>query len=959
MKQINFVNDNNKEIKYPFNGKAPNLIDKFLVLGYQQKTIDFAYQNCNIDQEENLKNDFNLFQFDERPIIINEICNDYSKDLLDNDLILKIIFPNYPKMYFFIKKILNQEEEKILKPYSVIFSISPKDDSGSIKPYNGLAYIFYALQEYKNDRKKEGYLYVPTSYIILSEYPYFYQFNEICKNIYNNIKKEDDEIPIDIIIYNTIKFIPSPINKSINLVFGNHFGIRHNYNFDIKRIISNYNSNSEKEKNEIPSMFFPQLSGYPIIDINISFIFLIIPVEIIIEAFIFSFLEYNIVFYSSNLENLNMILYLFKCFNYPFNDSIYYENILSISKALFMSETSTFIDNACPTMIGVSSKYDPEFLTTKKINDHFVFDIDKKKFFFFYQEENDKVEEILNLHDYIRYCIELIENYSNNDKKAVKDISKDEIHLYDCINNLMEELMNKSKKVTSLDYKNAFNNYKPSFFNLFWYESDKEYIESNKKIQEAFYLFIINIYINLGIKDVLEMKYFGEDNNLGLINNYIDIINDFEDVPNSRVPSFVKEYYIPTKNIHQLNRKNIVSSKVKKIFLESLKNSSKYKRAEIIDLYKIPYTFINEFIYYFQFKYFRNKIFIFKSIDQFYGKKNLLDFEELVNKKEDIEDIEEKKINNKKEIEKEKRKEKKERKDKIEIEKEKEKEINSIINFKEEDENFKNIYLFTFDNFSDYYQKYLRALINREQEDDKENFSKVKSINRLYKKYKRNNYFLSQKILNIYITFTNNNLDELLRTFKIIKCENKMSEKDKFKNLGEISIANFNNITLNKKILDSEIEKSLEESKLIIDERIDYFYLFKNRISYDKILKVKYFGTFDNIEISNVIEDNFILERYFSSYTLFKYSLLNVLAVTREIESKIVNNKDVIQIICDFCDITKLVNKKYMNIYLKIFKEIYKNKESREKLQIKECLNMISLYFKKKIWFYQKKMKNF
>ena len=207
MKQINFVNDNNKEIKYPFNGKAPNLIDKFLVLGYQQKTIDFAYQNCNIDQEENLKNDFNLFQFDERPIIINEICNDYSKDLLDNDLILKIIFPNYPKMYFFIKKILNQEEEKILKPYSVIFSISPKDDSGSIKPYNGLAYIFYALQEYKKKKKKEGYLYVPTSYIILSEYPYFYQFNEICKNIYNNIKKEDDEIPIDIIIYNTIKFI--------------------------------------------------------------------------------------------------------------------------------------------------------------------------------------------------------------------------------------------------------------------------------------------------------------------------------------------------------------------------------------------------------------------------------------------------------------------------------------------------------------------------------------------------------------------------------------------------------------------------------------------------------------------------------------------------------------------------------------------------------------------------------
>ena len=64
-------------------------------------------------------------------------------------------------------------------------------------------------------------------------------------------------------------------------------------------------------------MLFPQLSGYPLVDINMSFIFKILPPKIIIETFIFSFLEYNLIVYSSNLENLNMIL--FKCFNYPFN----------------------------------------------------------------------------------------------------------------------------------------------------------------------------------------------------------------------------------------------------------------------------------------------------------------------------------------------------------------------------------------------------------------------------------------------------------------------------------------------------------------------------------------------------------------------------------------------------------------------------------------------------------------
>ncbi len=93
-------------------------------------------------------------------------------------------------MYIFGKEILNKEDEKMIEPYSVIFSLSPQDDSDSIKSYNGLGYVFYALQEYKDDRKRERYLYVPTAYIILSEYPYFYQFNEILKIFIMQYKKK-------------------------------------------------------------------------------------------------------------------------------------------------------------------------------------------------------------------------------------------------------------------------------------------------------------------------------------------------------------------------------------------------------------------------------------------------------------------------------------------------------------------------------------------------------------------------------------------------------------------------------------------------------------------------------------------------------------------------------------------------------------------------------------------------
>ena len=136
------------------------------------------------------------------------------------------------------------------------------------------------------------------------------------------------------------------------------------------------------------------------------------------------------------------------------------------------------------------------------------------------------------------------------------------------------------------------------------------------------------------------------------------------------------------------------------------------------------------------------------------------------------------------------------------------------------DKDLQNIFFFSFDNFSEFYQKKLRFIINREQEDDKENFSKIKSSNRLYKKYKRNNFFLSQNILNIYITFTNNNLKELLNTFKLKKCEYK-EEKE----------TDNNNISNNM-----DIERILKKEqlpvnpKVIKDERIDNFYLVKKNL---------------------------------------------------------------------------------------------------------------------------------
>ena len=84
-------------MKYPFSGVAPNLIDKFLVLGYEQKVIENTFRYLRNEDEENI---FKIFNFEERPTIMNEICNDYCKYIYDNDIILELIFPNLTKMYF-------------------------------------------------------------------------------------------------------------------------------------------------------------------------------------------------------------------------------------------------------------------------------------------------------------------------------------------------------------------------------------------------------------------------------------------------------------------------------------------------------------------------------------------------------------------------------------------------------------------------------------------------------------------------------------------------------------------------------------------------------------------------------------------------------------------------------------------------------------------------------------------
>ena len=309
-----------------------------------------------------------------------------------------------------------------------------------------VAYTLWCVDPTTIDRIGHDYLFwtIPLIMVILQLYSL-------------NIEGNSHGDPIEVILCNIVKYLQSPIKKSINLTFAAPLGLPFkDKGNNLSSILSPLYSQSQDD-NRIPSMFFHQLSGYPFMDINISFLFNLIPPEIVVEVFVFSFLEHDIIFYSSRPDILNMVMYIFCNLNYPFNDSIYYWHVLSVSQDNFMKGTSTFVGKTCSTLTGILSEYNPDILTTSKIREHFVLDIDNKNFFFLYQEENEDVKDTIALYTYIKNCAQDADDSNvdailNDLELKMRNYFNDGIQLYEVIKNLMEELNRRSKKVTSTNY---------------------------------------------------------------------------------------------------------------------------------------------------------------------------------------------------------------------------------------------------------------------------------------------------------------------------------------------------------------------------------------------------------------------------------------------------------------------------------------------------------------------------
>ena len=497
--------------KYPYLGYSPNLIEYYGIIGYQEEFVPKIIQ-------ETIKGS-NPYP----PTILNSIISNIDYGTMDNNLMLTQIYPDNPPI------IKEDNYNQIPSPTNIIYSFCFDSQDGKKKLfYTCYAYKFYEIYKVQNNN---NIYYIPKAFAIISQYAFFNTFHYICQNLEKIINlKKMESLPIEIIIFSLLNYLPTPMNYQINLNV-----------FDI--LIK-----TDKLKLE-------QLSGYPYIDFDLGEIFNLIPSSLLIEIYLITFLEQKILFFSQNLEILNLLMYIMFSLNYPCNDSIYFWHIVSITSKNF-TDDNKFVGKLQNSLLGVNAIYEEKLDTSSFGPYYFIIDLDNKKLFLKYNkemlgpEEQNDINNLFTLQSYIQNCI--------------KDKNVESFFLKQFIKELKNEVDNIITKEQYYYGKNV------DFFKI-----NPKIKETNKKIQEIFYNFNLNI-----------LMMFYNDNEL---NTSYDKVTNIEN---------------KTKNELRFRGNMITLCDNELLFCNIFRESIKYKvyyenfiqNFDSIDIFKIPLLFSDEFI---------------------------------------------------------------------------------------------------------------------------------------------------------------------------------------------------------------------------------------------------------------------------------------------------------------------------------------------------------------------------
>ena len=615
--------------KFPFLGFSPSLIDYFLIIGYEiptkneiasdaiNKMIASASENKDLNpiKEESSKDKENIphlqFQTDLRPAILNSIGSDFTNAALDEELIIKYMFPNNPITLYYENLNEKGRSERRKEPptqniilYLKANKIYEFDDAHNEKDeklkndimFNVYGFLFWEQYYIEGKDQKKFRIFFPKVFVFISQYCFFKYFSFLSQNIITRIKQYlPYEIPLEVQLYNIVNFTPSPINSYLCLKFvvnKDLISLKKEYtkrDDEMPRVNRKTENKEYKNKNYI---FLNQLTGFPFLDINLSSMFLYYNLDMFIIIYIFAFLEIKCLFFSPDLDPLNNIMYILNIFQYPFMELSDLGQIYSISKEEIQDNNkiaNNFITGVNCSYITKSDNKEKYLQLPEIYKDYIIIDCKPTEINMFYRGDNmnkyDQSNEIIQLYHYLKRFLneEPVESENFLETKLnalIGNVQTNFIKYCTSLENDNDKDINKTKEIL---FKNLNLNEKSNDFKNDYNEME----ESNLSIQRTFYSF--NICVLEHFHDMMKLEENNSfDNKLtdSNIKAYYDInFRDEEDTSikvdkykftyNEYDKIFFK-YFRKTKKMHDYLELFVKKNKCQEIIRQSLLISEEY-----------------------------------------------------------------------------------------------------------------------------------------------------------------------------------------------------------------------------------------------------------------------------------------------------------------------------------------------------------------------------------------------
>ena len=279
----------------------------------------------------------------------------------------------------------------------------------SVADYRKLYNLYNKKEKALDDEEKDfifNNFYIPKCLCFVSVHPYIDKFEEILKSIYENtINNKFNEIFLNQLIEEIIMKIPK---------------IPQGYKFVILCLNQKQIDLTEKKLND-----------YPTIHIDLSRLFALFKISIILEIFKFILYEGQIIFFSKKIYDLTNIIMSFLFLISPFE---YQYQVISI----LPKDQYFYIESDLPYIFGINEKYSQNFFIDNKLDLKqkmvCIVDLDEKTFETIPKKYNIKeypdipkhFKEIIdnNIQQYYKYLINSakknLENVNNSNKDNIK-----------------------------------------------------------------------------------------------------------------------------------------------------------------------------------------------------------------------------------------------------------------------------------------------------------------------------------------------------------------------------------------------------------------------------------------------------------------------------------------------------------------------------------------------------------